>query len=133
MSHLDYSNAIVLQKGRYDSASDCLKKLHWLPIRYRINFKVLCIEYMSLNGIAPAYLSNLLVETPILRDGLRSSNSYKRLIIPKTKSKTFAPRAFSIYGPELWNNLSNKIRRASSLENFKTLLKAYFYKLVFSC
>ena len=62
ISHLDYSNAIlyglpastlaplqriqhraaklILNRGRYDSATDALRTLHWLPIRYRSLFKI---------------------------------------------------------------------------------------------
>lgn len=34
--------------------------LHWLPIRYRIDFKILLFVFYTLNGMAPPYLSDLL-------------------------------------------------------------------------
>ncbi len=37
-----------------------LSTLHWLPIEYRIDFKILLITYKALNGLAPQYLSELL-------------------------------------------------------------------------
>lgn len=36
-----------------------LFSLHWLPIRYRIDFKILLFVFKSLNGLAPPYLSDL--------------------------------------------------------------------------
>ena len=37
-----------------------LVELHWLPIRYRIVFKILLSVYKFLNAMAPSYLSDLL-------------------------------------------------------------------------
>ncbi len=34
--------------------------LHWLPVEYRIQFKILLFVYKSLTGLAPNYLSDLL-------------------------------------------------------------------------
>jgi len=34
-----------------------LRKLHWLPVRQRVDFKVACLAYQSLSGQAPQYLA----------------------------------------------------------------------------
>ena len=31
------------------------KRLHWLPVKFRIDFKIL-LTYMAINGLAPFYL-----------------------------------------------------------------------------
>ena len=78
MSHLDYSNAIfsglpdkdmanlqrilnagaklVLQKDKLASSTECLCALQWVPIRERIDYKILALVFKSLNNQAPAYL-----------------------------------------------------------------------------
>ena len=38
-----------------------LKSLHWLPIKFRIVFKILLLTYKCVNGIAPEYLCNLVI------------------------------------------------------------------------
>ncbi len=43
-----------------DRISPVLSTLHWLPIKHRIDFKILLITYKALNGLAPQYLSVLL-------------------------------------------------------------------------
>ncbi len=54
--------ARVLTKTRnYDHISPVLSTLHWLPIRHLIDFKILLITYKDLNGLAPRYLSELLI------------------------------------------------------------------------
>lgn len=39
-----------------------LRSLHWLPMLFRVEFKVLLLVYKSINGLAPTYLSDLLTE-----------------------------------------------------------------------
>jgi len=34
-----------------------LQELHWLPVRRRVDFKMATLVYLSLSGIAPAYLA----------------------------------------------------------------------------
>ncbi len=34
-----------------------LVSLHWLPVQYRIDFKLLLLVHTSLHGLAPTYLS----------------------------------------------------------------------------
>lgn len=34
-----------------------LASLHWLPVRFRIDFKILLLVFKILNGMAPPYLS----------------------------------------------------------------------------
>ena len=81
ISHLDYSNGvfinlskkavepmqkiqnmaakIVLKKLKYDSSKESLKELHWLPIEFRIKFKIVMIVFKCINGNAPKYLKEL--------------------------------------------------------------------------
>ena len=87
-SHLDYCNVIfcglseylldllqkvqnaaaklVLGMKKYGSATVALTRLHWLPIRARIDFKILTLVHKCLSGNAPGYLTDLLVPLTIL-------------------------------------------------------------------
>ena len=127
ISHPDYANALleglpkcsldqlqhvqniaaelVLGKGRYDSSTICLAELHWLPIQQRIEFKTITLVHKSLHGLVPQYLVNLLTRKVQRREGLCSNNKTSQLEIPATTRKTFAARAFSVLGPQLWNEL----------------------------
>ncbi len=40
-----------------DHITPVLQSLHWLPVRYRVDLKILLIVYKSLNGMAPSYIS----------------------------------------------------------------------------
>ncbi len=39
-----------------------LGSLHWLPVTFRIDFKVLLLVYKSLNGLGPKYIADILTE-----------------------------------------------------------------------
>ena len=53
---------LVPQKRKFDPISaDIRDRLHWLPIRSRIDFKLGLLVYKCLHGIAPAYLTETLV------------------------------------------------------------------------
>ncbi len=109
--------------------SPVLESLHWLPVRFRIDFKILMLTYKALHGLAPHYLSQLLsVYTPS-RD-LRSSDS-GLLVIPPTLLRSMGDRAFSSCAPKLWNSLPSEIRQTESFCVFKSVLKTYFFRIAF--
>ena len=82
LSYLDYANGIftgvsnyimkklqvvqnwaaklILNKQKLDSATDCLINLHWLPIQYHIQFKVILLVKKCLCDSTPEYLKELL-------------------------------------------------------------------------
>ena len=100
-----------------------LKKLHWLPVAQRINFKILMLTYKALHGLAPLYLKDLLKQYSSVRESRRSQNQL-RLVLPKVK-KTFGERAFSYGAPRLWNALPMEIKNSGSLDIFKSATKTF--------
>ena len=104
-------------------------KLHWLPVKFRIQFKLLLLVYKALNGMAPSYLTDKLLYKPVPK--LKSSNQ-RLLVIPRSNLKTYGDRCFSIAGPKLWNSLPKGQRMCDSLELFKkNLKKTHLFKSAF--
>ena len=68
---------------------------------------------------------------PLIIRKLRSSNQIL-LQVPMSRLKSYGDYAFSVAVPTLWNRLMVDIRNASSLENFKSLLKAHLIKAAFT-
>ena len=122
---------MILNKHQIYSASKCLKQLHWLPIKSRIEYKVLTIVFKCKHGMAPKYLQDLLEAKEHPRQGLKSNNKEELLKVPTTTRKTFADRSFSVKGPKLWNKLPDNIRAIMSyitLKKLKTHLFNAYYK-----
>ena len=94
-----------------------LQDLHWLPVKYRIDFKILIITFKALNNLAPPYLSDLLhPHTPTCC--LRSADA--NLLHPiRTDLRSWGDRAFVAAAPALWKALPNDIRNANTLSSFK--------------
>ena len=67
---------------RFDHITPTLFSLHWLPIRYRIQFKISLFTYKGLNGLAPAYITELLKRKTIPWYNLRSSDDKLLLHAP---------------------------------------------------
>ena len=109
-----------------DHITPYLSKLHWLPVRSRIIYKILLYVYKILNGLAPAYLADLVrLYTP--RRTLRSEGSLS-LCVPSSKTVTFGDKAFTVAGPVLWNKLPLSIRNAVSVSMFKKALKTHLFQ-----
>ena len=57
---------VVTRTKKFDHIPAVFKQLHWLPVRYRIVFKVLLLVYEALNGTAPPPTSvNYLSTAPL--------------------------------------------------------------------
>ena len=101
--------------------------MHWLPVKFRIEFKIICIVHRCIQNQAPDYLRNLLTSLTVCRVGPRSeiSNTFN-LTIPKIKRETCTARAFSVKEPILWNQLLNCIQA------IKKHLKTFYFKKAYS-
>ena len=106
---------VVTLTRKHDHITPVLKELHWLPVRKRIEFKILLLAYMCLHGTAPSYLREMLKEYVPPRT-LRSTPR-NLLCEPRTNMKTYGDRSFSAFAsaPKLWNQLPNNIRAAGSV------------------
>ena len=105
---------------------------HWLPVKYRINFKILLLTFKALHGIAPSYISDLIKVKHNTRYSLRS-NEGVCLMHPKGRmKKSFGDRSFSVAAPTLWNNLPASLRSMSSTSSFKSQLKTHLFRLAFN-
>ena len=110
----------------YDSVTALLKKLHWLPVEQRIQFKILLTTFKCLNGKGPGYLTDLLIQHTPHRVLRSSGNSL--LTVPRTRLKNYGDKAFAKAAPELWNNLPIDIRSCNSVNSFKKKLKTHLFK-----
>ena len=114
---------IVTNSSHFSHITPILKSLHWLPICYRINFKICCITHHALSLGEPFYLSTLLTHrshTHLLR-----TTSLSPLLIPYVNKKSNGFCTFSYAAPFLWNHLPDTVCSASTYMTFRRSLKTY--------
>ena len=114
---------------KFDHISPVLQQLHWLPVKYRITFKILVLTYKALNDLAPPYIKDMLKCYTPARP-LRSAKNLS-LVVPRYKTKAYGARAFSCVAPTEYNKLPQEIAQAPTLNAFKSRLKTHFFRLAF--
>ena len=103
--------------------------LHWLPIRQRIQFKLLLLVYRCTHQLGPVYLTDLVVPYVPARS-LRSADQ-NLLTVKRNNLERYGRRSFSVAGPSLWNALPSDIRNSVSLPAFRSSLKSHLFREVF--
>ena len=116
--------------SRREHITPVLSSLHWLPVRFRIDFKLLVFVFNAINGRGPSYLSEALT----FQDHGRTLRSSGQLLleVPRSRLKQWGDRSFSVAAPRLWNSLPLDIRTTTDLGLFKSKLKTHFYTKAFS-
>ena len=126
----NHAARLIKRTKKHDHITPVLVELHWLPVRQRIDYKVALICFKCLNGIAPSYLQDLLhVYSP--NRTLRSAMDSTILVKPTPNYKSLGERAFTFYGPKIWNSLPSDIRNIKSINTFKSNLKTFFFRLAY--
>ena len=121
---------LISGSRKRDHITPHLMKLHWLPVKYRIIFKILLIVFKSRCGQAPSYINDMLCPYSPERPGLRSS-SQSLLAIPNSNLMTCGDRAFSVAAPALWNDLPLEIKQCPNVNVFKSKLKTHLFSEAF--
>ncbi len=111
-----------------------LMSLHWLPIKFRLQFKILVILFTAMHGDASAYIEELLQPYNTGRTVRFTDQSL--LFVPRTRLKTKEHCASEVLAPSLWNALPLELRSLSTADTFKEQLKThlfiktYFYSIM---
>ena len=114
-----------------ESVLPYLKKLHFLPVRYRIRYKICLLVFKCINNIAPNYLKDLISLRETRRRSSRLDDDFFLLRVPSRPNFSRSEGAFSFIGPKLWNGLPRELRSLSSVDVFKKSLKCHFFNIAF--
>ena len=119
---------VVTRARPFTHAPPLLQSLHWLPIKFRIHFKLMLLTFKTLQAGQPSYLNSLLAKATPSR--ILRSNQGPLLTIPRVKTVT-GSRAFSSCAPVLWNSLPLSLRSLDSIAPFRNHLKTYLFGLAY--
>ena len=130
LQKIQNSAARLVSRSRLNEhITPILKRLHWLPVKARIEFKILVLTYKCLHDMAPVYLMDLIVEYKPIRTLRSQDNSL--LIVPKIFTKSYGARSFQAASAELWNRTPSHIKQSGSLQQFMTSLKTHLFHCYF--
>ena len=59
---------LIIHTKKHDHITPVLKKLHWLPVSFRIEYKILLLYFKALHSMAPQYLCELIKKKISTRD-----------------------------------------------------------------
>ena len=119
---------VVSKSPPFTRSVPLLCSLHWLPVKYRVHFKICLLTYKSLHEEQPVYRRSL-IATSLPSCSLRLKRGIT-LSVPRNRTNTGA-RAFSSCAPSLWNNFPLSFRLATSVATFRRRLKISLFALAF--
>ena len=104
LQHVQNADArLITQSCKYDHITPVLINLHWLPVEYRVKFKLLLLTFKALNELAPKYLTEM-IEYYTPSRTLRSSSAFLLKQV-RFNLQSYGEKSFTISAPMLWNNL----------------------------
>src|SRR6218665_2857861 len=109
-------------------SSVLLHKLHWLPVEFKIRFKLACLTYKALSTSKPTYLHALL--TPYTPPRCLRSSGTRLLAEPRYRT-VMGSREFHFSVPREWIRLPLTLRSTNSLPSFKKRFKLINFFLAF--
>ena len=116
---------LVPKKRKRDHVTPLLNELHWLPVKFRFEYKIATLARRHSDDTLPSYLSASLYTYQTSRT-LRSSNR-ELLKIPKRNLKSVRERSFSFIAPSVWNSLPASLRNLLTRSELKVRLTTFLF------
>ena len=108
---------IIMKKRKYDHITPVIYELHWLPLEFRIQYKLAVLAFRHFEGTLPSYLPVTLWTYKSTRS--LPSSTERLLKSPRVNLKSAGERSFHFAAPAVWNSLPNSLRNIHSLPQFK--------------
>ena len=124
------ASKLILGLKKHDHVMSALIPLHWIPIDYRILFKVLLPMFKSLNGQEPsAYLKDPLV--PYVPVHTFRSSSEGLLRTPKNHYNGTFNRSFAARSLSEWNKIPKELSDCDTVASFRSKLKTFLFRMAY--
>ena len=123
---------IVTNSSKYTRITLVLRKLHWLPVQFRSEFKLATLVYKFIHTGFPKYFAPYLSMYHNTYNTRRSQSVANFLNVPKFQPKIHKSTkqfgfSFAFDAPTVWNSLPEDIRASPTIASFRTKLKTYLY------
>jgi hypothetical protein len=116
--------------AKYDHITPILQNdLHWLPVKYRIDFKIAVLVYNSLRHQVPDYIAEMCRPASANQFLARNRSAAHGDLIPHGWNTVgYGHKGFQYAAPNVWNSLPISIRQSNSLCTFRKNLKTHFFR-----
>ncbi len=111
---------IVLKNFDYENSSgvELIKCLGWQSLEQRRDYYLATQMYKCVHGFAPKLLCDLIVMASDVNVRNTRNTDSLNVYIPKANIECYR-KSFKYAGGKIWNDLSNNIQNAPSVEAFK--------------
>ena len=123
---------IVTNLSQFTRITPVLRKLHWLPVQFRSEFKLATLVYKFIHTGFPKYFAPYL-STYHHTYSIRCSQSVANFLnVPKFQHKIHKSAkqfgfSFAFDAPTVWNSLPEDIHASPTIASFRKKLKTYLY------
>ena len=114
---------------KFSRITPVLRELHWLPVNFRIKYKIALLTYKALNNLSPLYIRDMIAIKEKTRT-LRSNNKHL-LKHPNIGKNLYNCRSFTFAAPQIWNELPEDVKLSGSLGVFRRKLKTHLFREAF--
>ena len=125
---------IFTRKYERSGVMQSLKYLHWLPVKWQIDYKIAVSTYKLNTTGQPQYLCFRIERySYTLRRSLRhvaATHNSLRLVVPANRT-VIRTRTFRSAAPDIWNKLPDDIIKSPSLLSFQNKLKTHYFLVAF--
>ena len=123
---------IVTNLSKYNQITLVLRKLHWLPIQFHLEFKLATLVYKFIHTGFPKYFASHLSTYCTTYNTRRSQSVANFLYVPKFQPKIHKSTkqfgfSFAYDAPNVWNSLPEDIHASPTIASFRKKLKTYLY------
>ena len=101
-----------------------LENINWLNINDRFEQCISVSVFKFFNNKSPFYMNDIFI--PAENGRVSTRNSYQKLSQPFRKT-TQGQNSLSFIGPSVWNQLSESIKKCTSVNTFKHRLKIHYF------
>ena len=112
----------ILDKGnRFHIGTAEFKKVKWLSVEKRVDYRTLCNMYKIYNRLAPSYLC----QSGFICDSHSHNTRYSTMSFNVPNVKSNGKVTFNYSGIVLWNKLPIRVKESKELNKFKKSCKLH--------
>ena len=115
---------LILGISKREHISPRLASLDWLPIDYRIKYKLACICYNCMSTNSPPTSLTFL---PLLVSFAQVLTTLSTVVHLSVRYPMVKERSFAYSAPSAWNSLPQQVRSSDNVSTFRSRIKTHIF------